>query len=566
MPEEQIADGLKESKGSVEQVGSVQLETAQDVQNIKYMDQLRTLTYTSGIGDAGEPPEVDYTQQDYDLFRMIYNGDKESGMQLGALFSQPIVLYYTAFLIARLPKVVIRGGKLDKAGKREEIPELSTFANDFCKTEHPRLVQFVKTALKLGDCYAAFNPNRTLAIIPPETADPGFYLYTDRINSLKQRQTKYILNPKTNRKNKVTIVRQWLRDRTLVEAKAESGSIDVKEFGKPKLDLTHNLGVAPVVLYANNKDDMSAFGWSEFVGCMPFFNIFHRTLARGFEAQQYAGKPVLMFEGIDGQAKSWLKASFDIDVDKIESSAAERSKMQAFLEKFKMLTLTGKATGKFLESKFPLGATSEMCQLAFDGIVRMSALPEFMFGTQASGSNAVAREQYVALKNKVALKQVEFGTVLKQLIKWAFYWFSNVAKDEETGEPLTAYNFASDAAALEELEVELTFPSFIASDEDLKLKALELVAKLGGLSYEDAFENLESIIPDPQTSLNRVRQEFADATLPPKPTFESDGDDEAEGEAKRTNQRSNDDKGNAGSNSGKTGKGAKTTSGRGGRN
>lgn len=524
-------------------------EEAADVSNVKAMSQLRVITYTSDVGEAAQATEIDYSQQDYTLFRNIYNGSSESGMQLGALFAQPIVHFYTAFVIGMLPKVVVRAGNIDSSGKRQEEPELSTFANDFLKAEHHRLVQLVKTTLKLGDCYCAFNPNRTLAIISPETADPGFYLYTERLNSLKQRQTRYLLNPKTRRKNKVVITRTWTRDKVIVEAAAEGGSIDVKEFGKPKLELTHNIGVAPVVLYANNRDDLSAFGWSEFAGCIPFMNMYHRTLARGFEAQQYAGKPVLKFKGIDGPAKKWLKDSFDIDVDKLDD-ATEKQKMKNFLEAFKMLTLTGEnVDAEFLESKFPLGATSEMCQLAFQGIVKMCGVPEFMFGANMESSNAVAREQYVSLKSAIQRKRIEFGAVLKQIIKWAFYWYSNAAVDEETGLPITTYSFASDPAALEQLEVELIWPTVLASDEDIKLEAMKLLADINGLSYEDAFENLPYITADPQTSLNRVREEFNDATLPTKGQSNS-----GEQRDKRDTSRKSDDKGNAGNNSGRTGR------------
>lgn len=520
------------------------------------MSDMRQDTFRFSFDDLTNLPALNYAQGEYEKLNQMYYGSAESGIQLGALFAQPIVKFYTAFLIGQLPKVVIRdrtAKTTDSSSNGKELDDLSLFANRFLTDQHANLLDIVQASVLYGDVYAAFNLDRNLEAIPPfpHKVLPGFNLFSSGLHTFQVGVTRSLRNPdEPEKKGDVNIVRTYTPEFIRYEATTDSREISLKDFGDNPVELPHLLGVCPVIHIPNNPMPGQQFGWSEFAHCLPYMNIFHHVLVRGFEAQQYAGKPILAVTGIEGTVKAWLKRTFDIDVTQ-DSSETVQDKMKSFFAKFKFFAFAGDVKAEYLENKYPIGATPELLDIAFKSIVKTSMLPEFMFGVAIESANASVREQYVSLKAHIRRKRVSFGKALSQLIKWALYYYSTFDTNPETGQTLPTYNFISDPERLHELQVELIWPQILNSDEQVKLEALRLMLDMNGLSFEGAYENLQEFIPDAKAELQRVKDEYNDPELPPKGGSSVRSASDRNEPGNRANQRGRDAQGSGGDSTGR---------------
>lgn len=510
--------------------------------------------------DMSNLPVFNYEQGDYEKLHQLFYGHAESGIQLGGLFAQPIVKFYTAFLIGQLPKVVIRDrttatDKTNSNGK--ELDDLSRFSNQFMQDQHGNLIDIVQTGLLYGDVYTAFNLDRNLeGIAPyPQKVLPGFNMFSAGLKTFQVGVTRSLRDPDDfEKKGDVDVIRTYTPEEIIYEAKSEN--ISLTEFGENPVVMPHLLGECPVIHMPNNPMGGSQFGYCEFISSLPFMNIFHNVLVRGFEAQQYAGKPILAVTGIEGTVKAWLKRTFDIDVNS-DSTEAVQTKMKNFFQRFKFFAFAGNVDAKYLENKYPIGATGELLDIAFQSIVKVSMLPEFMFGVAIESANASVREQYVSLKAHIRRKRIELGRHLVKLIKWALYFYSVQDTNPETGQKLLTYGFITDPLKLQELSVELIWPQILNSDEQVKLEGLRLMADMGALSFQGVYENLPELIPDALAEIERVRAEFNDKSLPPKGSSSKRTESDRDEKGNRKNQRGLDDKGTGADNSGGSGSGGK---------
>ncbi|MFA5714220.1 MAG: phage portal protein [Candidatus Paceibacterota bacterium] len=554
--------GLQKTIRKVNLLGKIWgVQNERDLRTIEEAYTLGTLRSNPSSLDISMASSIDmvsYAQQEYEKFYNLYFGSYETGMQLGSLLAQPIIKIMTAFTIGQLPKVIIRESKLYSGdvstSSGTEVNDLSLFANEFLQEFHLQISEGLQVSEILGDAYAVLNFDREPEIISPYpgTLSPVFGLFSNKMFSLSSVSTRKIAVTKgtETKETDVVITRTWNPKEVLFTAVADNPQVSLKDFGNPKIKVINPLGICPAIHIPNNHVKTNFFGWSEVYQCVPYFNIFHSILLRGIEAQQFVGKPILTVSGIQGMVKTWLKRSFDIDVAK-DTDTAVQTKMTAFLNRHKFLAFADKVDAKYLETRYPIGATPELLEIAMKMIVMTSMVPQFMFGGEMSSANATVREQYVPLQAHIKMKQVAFGAVLKKLIKLALYYYSTVTKNEATGATLQSYGFIKNPEELDKYKIELKWPPILNSDANVKLEMLRLLTTINGLSFEGAYENLGDIIPDAETELERLRKEQADTTLPAKTQGAPVRDETNRNEPANTQQqRGRDDQGSAGNNSG----------------
>lgn len=523
------------------------------------MANARSDSYRQGVTGGYVPLEI-IEQGSYEDLYEAYSGQDSSGMQLGALFAQPICKFDTAFEIGMLPKVVIREAfNKSGAGQGVKINELSQFANDFLTAQHPRLVDCVHTKNLWGDVYPILGLDRNIEALSPYPAQvsPGFNVFNDNMHNMLTSVRRVVQTPEGD-KPEVVVTRYWDNETILYKAESDDPNLSLRNFvANPQIKLPNTLGVPPVLHLANNRLSGSRFGWSQFHAVLPYMKIYHDIIASGWQAQQYHGKPILMITGIATKVSNWLKRTFGIDTTNVESEAIKNTMME-FFERHKFFAFADQVKAEFIESKYPVGATAEMAQIAFQSIVKVSGVPEFMFGVAIESANASVREQYVALKARIRDKRTALAPVLQQLVKWAIYYYSTVSSNPDTGMPLDTYGFISDPTKLNQLQVDLIWPPLLNSDEQLRIEALALLKDMNALSFRTAYENLPEFVPDAEQEITRIQEEFGDDKLPPKTGKSvSDGKSPDEQRADRKSARKRDDKGSGGDNSGKTGGGTK---------
>ena len=489
---------------------------------------MRTDEYTSGVFQfSASAKSYDYEQLDYEKLREIYLGHESTGMQYGALLAQLIVDTMTSFELGELPQARVKNYK---DGKEDE--ELTRFANQFLRDQHPALLAAVHTKNLYGDGFVAFNPDRNIEAIPPEFVDPGWTPFNNDFDNATVIQNRVIKEQGGTKKAKVKITRQYDKENVEYTIEVEgTGSFEVPKGKK----IANPMGVCPVLLLSNNPRAGQVFGMSDFYSCIPYFLLYHRVISKGYESQQYHGKPLFVVTGIEGNVKKWMADTFEVDADQTSSTSVQEAILSMF-KKHKMLFLSGNVQAGFLESKSPTGRTSEILDIIFTQISRLSGVPEFLFGGEITGSDASVREQFVNLKAKINLKRRQLEPVLRKLIKMAFVVYTTVSNDEETGEPLDTYSLVNTWEDTKEFVIDLIWPELLGSDQRTKLEAVAMLAQAGAISRESMIGNFQQFTANPDEELIRIEEEvtrFAEQV--DNPSVETQG-------AKNATERRNKDK------------------------
>jgi len=497
------------------------------------ISDLRIDTYGfSDLEQLAESLVSNYTQQDYEGLRDIAAGEPSTGMQMGGILAANIVEYMTAFEISELPTVVIT----DSTGKTEV--DLTSFAQKFLHEQHDFIVQGAATKNLYGDAYMTFTPGRDVEIISPEFCDPAFAHFSNTIVGARIFQNRYIVNPDTGKKVKIKLARYYKQDVVEYLTSLDTKSKLTKNIQiKPKIVQPNPLGVCPVIHLPNRQRAGYQFGWSDFYGCIPFFLIFHKVLKRGFESQQYSGKPIFVISGIQGPVPAWIQRTFGIDINNVDTDL-EQSKVMQLLKKHKMFFLADNVTAEFIESKVPIGKTSEILDICIKQIARVSGIPEFLFGAGLEASSASTREQYSGLKGIIRKKQVAYERALNKLIRWAFVIYSTNSKNEETNEPLETYGLWNSLEDGLEFKVDLHWPEMIGSDERIKNESLVLMANAGAISRQTLGNNFQKLIPNAVDEQKKLLEE--------KELFGVEEENKITDNKEQTNtkQRRRDDQGN----------------------
>jgi hypothetical protein len=319
-------------------------------------------------------------------------------------------------------------------------------------------------------------------------------------------------DPKSSRKEKGTVTR--LYDRKFITYSFELEN-SLSGFKVPKtVKVPNPFGVCPIVHMPNLPKVGMAWGFSDFYTCIPYFILYHRTLARGFEAQQYSGRPIMVITGIPGMSvDAWIESSFGVNPK--DTSAAAESKVLDFFNKHKILALAGDVKAAFIEPMSPTGKTTEILTQIIAQISRLSALPEFLFGASIEGNMSGLREQYARLNAHVQYKQATLTPYLVQLIKMAMVYYTIVTKNEETGELLDGYSMVKDMATANKYEIKLIWPELLGTAERNKIEALTIGTNAGAVSRQGYLEAFPQYFPSPETELARIEDEstrFASAT------------------------------------------------------
>ena len=467
---------------------------------------LRVNDYSSGSFEdiAATTAKYDYSKLDYDKLGAIYHGLESTGMQYGAMLARPIIDVLTAYEIGALPTPVC----YDAASGKENA-DVTLFLQTFLRDQHFALLDACGTKNTYADGYLVFNVDRSLESIPPFMVFPGWSAYSSTLESATIMQVRRLKDLNSSKTAEVKITRNYNAKQIKYATEVTEASQGIK---LPKaVTIPNPLGICPVVHLPNMRPSGFQFGVSDFYACIPYFLMFHHTLMRGYESQQYSGRPILTITGIEGNVKQWLKLSFDIDVD-TESQDSLDSKILAMFKRHKMLALSGAVTAQFVESKIPIGKTEEILRMCLGQIARLSSVPEFVLGAALEQSNTSVREQYASLRAKISLKQAQLTPYLRHLLRMAMVWYTKISRNQETGEALETYGIVNTYEdARKNFKIELIWPEFLGSEQRTKMETLAMLAQAGAISKKGLIQNYPELIPSPEAELAQLETEQQEA-------------------------------------------------------
>src|SRR3954454_13599675 len=374
-------------------------------------------------------PTVDYSRNDYDLWRAlfycsVYNG-KGAEYVRGAGTAKGIVNAAAAFAIGNGFEAHVDGAD-QIAAHRSAEDRLKAWIED----NDEDIFELAKFAYRDGDGFLLVREDGSIEDLEPDTVDIQYDVLTGKttgyditesmqldgepvtlVRQFKTVSTKYtMLTAGQKLEDGMVIYERWFTEDGMVIYErwfTEDGMIDPAEHqeeGDSLSDFHFAEMPLPVIHYANEPERKALYGNSELQNVLIFYKDYNDVLEGAVKNDVYNNTPVPYFTGI--------------------------SKPPASLSKDDAISIPD-ANGKagYLQTDKTAENSGTLLEYIFYNIVQASETPEFLLGTGIASSKASVSEQLVIIVAKARRKRKALKKVLHTAIE--AYIFRQVM----TGDP-----------------------------------------------------------------------------------------------------------------------------------
>lgn len=417
-------------------------------------------------------PSVDYSRNDYKLFRSLYYASLQTKTAkeflLAASFARPIVDAVAGFALAPGFKVKLRadGVSTDKLEKAAEG------INDWTDDNDSVIFDAFTHRLRDGDAYLYVDELGNLdeadaetveVILDPVSGDVIGYDLTEKMRVETQSgifedqtiikryrldsivYTRFAKNdPKTG---KVIYSAAFTEDGVITDLDTETKMYADEDFLRRPL---------PIIHFANDKEPRAIYGNSELQNVLLNLKQYSSVLDNATAGVIYNSNPIPYATGQSqvqnnqGKALGWSPDMF----------------------------LTGDKDTKFgfLQATGIMDDASKLLEIYFYLIVQASQTPEFLFGTAVASSKASTESQMPIMIQKAQRKRKQLKKQLKMLVQ------AYVDRMIYLGDPLyTPFKNKS-------LQVSIVYPDIVDEDKKLNLEIVKYLYDAGLITKEKAVE------------------------------------------------------------------------------
>lgn len=438
---------------------------------------------------------IDYTKNDYDLYRSLYYGVSISGkakdMLMGALFAKPIVNTTAGFAMGDLFTIETDNKKVEQS------------VNDWLDKNASIILNFVIHGIRDGDSYLyvdeygnleEIDAKQVTAIIDPQS---GLLVGYDV-------EERYEITDKNNNKTKYVTVKQYRTDSVKYTQYLDSAPernngtviysrvytvdgavepVENQEFYEGEL-LPRPL---PIIHFANDIEPRSVYGNSELLNCLMGFRNYHAVISNATKGVINSANPIPIIKGVkDASAVARQSNTGETeDTDKLDWSPDTI----LFME-------NPEADAKYIQANGFMGDTGQLLEYYFMLIVEASETPEFIFGTAVSSSKASVSEQMPTVIQKATRKRAQLEIVFKKLVD--SFIDRRIRMSDVTYLPLKN----------KEYEIAIVYPDIVSEDKQMTLETVRFLNGEGILSDETTMSLLLSDkIPDVSEELDKARKD-----------------------------------------------------------
>lgn len=442
---------------------------------------------------------IDYTRNDYDLYRSLYYGVSMGGqandMLIGAMFAKPIINSAAGFIL---------GDNFTVDLGDEKYTDTEQDINDWIDSNQSTILHFVIHGLRDGDSYLyvdeygnveEVDAKGVTVILDPQT---GVVIGYDI-------EEKYTL--RTNGTDeKIVVVKQYRTDSVKYtqypdnQAKRDKGTViynkvyttegpvtptENQEFFLG--DIVHR--PLPIIHFANDQEPRSAYGNSELLNCLMGIRNYHAVVANATKGVINNANPIPVMRGVKNAEQIARQSNVNEDEDFDDYKVNWSPDSILFLENVE-------ADAKYIQANGFMDDTGKLLEYYFMLIVEASETPEFVFGTAVSSSKASVSEQLPIVVAKTTRKRAQLSKPLTSLIE------SYIDRQIRLSNPLYL-PFKSVTP-----DITIAYPDIINEDKTLTLEIVKYLNEAGILSDETSLKLLlNEKIADIEEELTTARED-----------------------------------------------------------
>jgi hypothetical protein len=439
---------------------------------------------------------IDYTRNNYDLFKSLYYaskiGDVDESMLLGAGFAKPIVNSTVAFAIGSGFNISIAG-----ADENAALKEMETDLQHWIDTHYDQIYDYFKYGTRDGDGYTYIDELGHISQLKPETVDVVVDAISGELRGFNIEELAELTDPTTGTKKKIKYLKQYRTTFTRITQMDDNqtqeqgkiiyeriftsdGDIDTQatdNAGNPiQLDILQDeleQRPLPIVHYRNEPEPGALYGNSELQNVLVYLRNYGETLDEATKREIYNSKPVLFIKGIASDP-----ADDPRNADSYKTDPVSGEKQMDWQQSTTLYAEDSGADAKFLAVPGGMDNTGKLLEYLFYCIVQASETPEFIFGTAVSSSRASVSEQMPIVTQKAERKRKQMRPAIIELLE--LYIF----RQQQLSNPTYLVGQGL------ELEIDLEFPPIVDEDKELNVKIVELLSTISAIGPERANEIL----------------------------------------------------------------------------
>lgn len=433
----------------------------------------------------GSRPTVDYSRNDYDLWRAlfycsIYNG-KGTDYIRGAATAKAICNATAAFAIGNGFEAHVDGA--DQIASHQAAQEK---LKSWIEAHESEIFDLALFAYRDGDGFVLVSDDGQVEDLDPDTVDIQYnplsgvitgYDITEGveedgqtviyIREIRQVSVRYLrLEANQTREQAQVIYARWYTEDGLFDPTPTD--VDLSQAAASLVEMP-----LPVIHYANAPERKALYGNSELQNLLVFYKDYNDVLGGAVKNDVYNNAPIPYFTGVTKEIKSLGRE----DVITIKDPAGKAGYMTT--------DKTAENSGKLLE-------------YIFYNIIQASETPEFLLGTAVASSKASVSEQVVVIVAKARRKRKQLKKVLGKLID-AYIFRQMMAGDPDF------YNIWKSG-----VPITISFPPIVDEDEKLTKETVDMLLDKGIISDETAL-TLSVVGPRIKDKAAEVKQAREDA-------------------------------------------------------
>lgn len=425
----------------------------------------------------GDKTTVDYTKNDYDLFRAIYHASAVNGRGteylMAASLGKPVVNILSGFVVGKGLTI-----NLDNPDGNTAMDDAEAEINAWIVDNMATVYDLVKFTYRDGDGFVYIDEMGDIRLEDAASVDAMTDPVTGNIIGYDIKETTEEVDPQSGNKTKYVYLRQYRKDSVRIlkwaansqQAKATVvyEQVYTNEAGNLQSGLAERK--LPIIHYANEPEARAIYGNSEYQNLLVMLRNYSSILQNSTTSVLYNGSPALVMKGVK-DPEALMKQSQD--PDDTSDTAGKR------LETGPKTTfyLNGEHSDvKFLQAQGIMDDTAKLLEIYFYLMVQGSETPEFAFGTAVSSSKASTSTQMPILVRKVERKQQQLSNVITSIVE------TLIEKKQLISDPVFL------KLKGKEVGIKVQFPPIDDDDKTLTLATVQWAVEKGILSDKTALE------------------------------------------------------------------------------
>lgn len=407
--------------------------------------------------DETKITEIDYSENDYDLFRSIYYNSTVNGKgvdyQIAAALGKPIVNIAAGYVLGKGFSV-----ELSNPDGNELISRCEDEINRWIKDNERIFLNMARHSYRDGDAYLHIdeyggltecNAEGVEEIIEPITGKTiGFdvsrrVVETDPIGGTS-RNVVYVRQYRTDslriysyeedQPDNITVIweRMTTDDGYTVIPREESGLIDS---GKVPELVERSLSI---IALHNEPEAEAVYGTSDYQNLLSLFANYSGTIKAATKGCKYNAIPTLKIIGLTDPARTEYASNANqslaeqaLDSEAIPSPNDNKRGIEWGSDS--VLYLSKDSDANFINGSGFMDDLSKLLEVYFYLFVQGSETPEYVFGTAVSSSKASTDTQSPVFLTKIGRKQLEYQEFVQRVVM-AYIdrkaWMSDVTYQE----------------------------------------------------------------------------------------------------------------------------------------